>query len=210
MQIESVGPIERAYWQKHKERQRRMAESAALLVAAKVEQEKPPAPIACPVVPVPRDVEPETATRPPCWFRIIDDVACEPISVSLIQRAVSAFYGISHLDIISDRKTVPLVLHRQIAMFLCRTLTLRSFADIGRRFGGRDHATILHGVRKIGQLIECGDAVKSDVEALTKILTKGVTTDVEAYLSSLPRDKSRGGKAKATQPSKDRVAAQAG
>lgn len=75
-----------------------------------------------------------------------------PITVEAIIRAVCHEFEVRRLDLISSRRTARIVLPRQIAMHLAKVLTLRSLPEIGRRMGGRDHTTILHGVRKIEAL----------------------------------------------------------
>ena len=67
-----------------------------------------------------------------------------------IQRMVARQYNVSRADLLSSRRTANVVRPRQVAMYLAKTLTLRSLPEIGRRFGGRDHTTVLHAVRKIG------------------------------------------------------------
>ena len=62
---------------------------------------------------------------------------------------VSRHYNVSRTDILSARRTRTIVRPRQIAMYLAKTMTPRSLPEIGRRFGGRDHTTVLHAVRKI-------------------------------------------------------------
>ncbi len=79
-------------------------------------------------------------------------------------------YGVSVLDIKSARRTRQVVKPRQVAMYLAKTMTLYSLPSIGRLFGGRDHTTCLHAVRKITELIESGDPVALDVEAISKAL----------------------------------------
>ncbi|MGW1422712.1 helix-turn-helix domain-containing protein [Bradyrhizobium manausense] len=70
--------------------------------------------------------------------------------VEIIQRAVLAkFPGITMADIKSSRRTAKTVAPRQLAMYLCKELTNRTLPDIGRRFGGRDHTTVIHAVNKI-------------------------------------------------------------
>ena len=66
-----------------------------------------------------------------------------------IQRVVAKHYNVSRQELVSNRRTRVIVKPRQIAMYLSKTLTPRSFPEIGRRFGGRDHTTVLHAVRKI-------------------------------------------------------------
>ena len=75
------------------------------------------------------------------------------VRIEEIQRVVGRRYNVSRADILSSRRTAHVVLPRQVAMYLARVLTLRSFPEIGRRFGGRDHTTILHSVIKISWLI---------------------------------------------------------
>ena len=59
---------------------------------------------------------------------------------------------------------------RQIAMYLAKTLTLRSLPEIGRRFGGRDHTTVLHAVRKIEGLVGSDTALSDEIELLKRQL----------------------------------------
>jgi hypothetical protein len=72
--------------------------------------------------------------------------------VSAIVRFVAKCHGISMTDFISDRKTARLVRPRHMAMWLAKEMTTKSLPFIGKRLGGRDHTTILHGVRKIEAL----------------------------------------------------------
>jgi len=59
---------------------------------------------------------------------------------------------------------------RQIAMYLAKTLTLRSLPEIGRRFGGRDHTTVLHAVRKIEGLVSGDKVLAEEIEVLKRML----------------------------------------
>lgn len=79
---------------------------------------------------------------------------------------VAKFYQITPLDIYSARRTVKIVFPRQIAAYLAKTMTPRSLPEIGRRFGGRDHTTILHAVRKIELLIGVGHQLADDIDVL--------------------------------------------
>jgi chromosomal replication initiation ATPase DnaA len=83
-----------------------------------------------------------------------------------IQRAVCSYYGITRVDLISSRRTANLIMPRHIAMYLAKTLTLCSLPEIGRRFGGRDHTTIISAIRKIDDLKLSDGRVASDVAAL--------------------------------------------
>ena len=73
-------------------------------------------------------------------------------------------------DLISERRNRAIARPRQAAMWLAKQLTTRSLPDIGRRFGGRDHTTVLHAVRRIEEL-KAGDPVlANDLETLTRKL----------------------------------------
>lgn len=86
--------------------------------------------------------------------------------IKLIMSLVSAFYEVSRLDMISERRQAYIVRPRQIAMYLCKTLTLKSLPEIGRQFGGRDHTTALHAVRKIEHLLEGDGRLADEIEVL--------------------------------------------
>ena len=73
-------------------------------------------------------------------------------------------------DLLSSRRTANVVRPRQVAMYLAKTLTLRSLPEIGRRFGGRDHTTVLHAVRKIETLAGNDSALADEIETLKRLL----------------------------------------
>ncbi len=79
------------------------------------------------------------------------------VPVETIKRRVAAFFDLSLEDIISQRRHRAVARPRQIAMYFCKRLTRRSFPDIGQRFGGRDHTTVMHAVKRIEELA-AGDA----------------------------------------------------
>ena len=86
------------------------------------------------------------------------------IKIEDIQRVVARQYNVSRSDLLSSRRTANVVRPRQVAMYLAKTLTLRSLPEIGRRFGGRDHTTVLHAVRKIEALVARDTALSEEVE----------------------------------------------
>jgi len=92
------------------------------------------------------------------------------VKVEDIQRIVGKHYNVSRTDMTSSRRTKNIVLPRQIAMYLAKTLTPRSLPEIGRRFGGRDHTTVLHAVRKIDDLVTTDMQLAQDVELLKRML----------------------------------------
>ena len=92
------------------------------------------------------------------------------IKIEDIQRVVARQYNVSRSDLLSSRRTANVVRPRQVAMYLAKTLTLRSLPEIGRRFGGRDHTTVLHAVRKIEALVARDTALSEEVESLKRQL----------------------------------------
>ena len=92
------------------------------------------------------------------------------VKIEDIQKRVATHYNVSRADLLSSRRTAAVVMPRQIAMFLSKSLTLRSLPEIGRRFGGRDHTTVLHAVRKIDKLCETNPALKDARDLLRRTL----------------------------------------
>ena len=92
------------------------------------------------------------------------------IKIDDILKLVSSHYNISKADLLSARRTAMVVKPRQIAMYLSKVLTLRSLPEIGRRFGGRDHTTVLHAVRKIESLAKTDATLNDELELLKRIL----------------------------------------
>jgi chromosomal replication initiator protein len=94
------------------------------------------------------------------------------VKIEDIQKLVANHYNISRPDILSSRRTATVVRPRQIAMYLSKVLTLRSLPEIGRRFGGRDHTTVLHAVRKIENLAKADSSLSEELELLKRMLTE--------------------------------------
>ena len=92
------------------------------------------------------------------------------ITVDEIQKLSADHFGLKQADLLSERRTRCVARPRQVAMWLCKQHTARSYPDIGRRFGGRDHTTVLHAVKKIEELLKSDDQIARDVEALTRKL----------------------------------------
>ncbi|MFG1373485.1 chromosomal replication initiator protein DnaA [Xanthobacter oligotrophicus] len=91
------------------------------------------------------------------------------VRVDDILRVVAKHYNVSRADLLSQRRTATVVKPRQIAMYLAKTLTLRSLPEIGRRFGGRDHTTVLHAVRKIDGLVATDRVLADEIEVLKRL-----------------------------------------
>ena len=94
------------------------------------------------------------------------------IRIEDIQRVVSKHYNVSRSDLLSSRRTRTIVRPRQIAMYLSKMLTPRSLPEIGRRFGGRDHTTVLHAVRKIEELASSDNALQQEIEMLKRNISE--------------------------------------
>ncbi len=92
------------------------------------------------------------------------------VKIEDIQKLVASRYNVSRSDILSERRTAAVVRPRQIAMYLAKVLTLRSLPEIGRRFGGRDHTTVLHAVRKIEKALNEDTGLSDEVELLKRML----------------------------------------
>ncbi|SFE75016.1 chromosomal replication initiator protein DnaA [Sulfitobacter brevis] len=92
------------------------------------------------------------------------------ISVEEIQRKVSDHYNIRLSDMIGPKRLRSYARPRQVAMYLCKQMTSRSLPEIGRRFGGRDHTTVMHGVRRIEELKQSDDQIAEDLQLLRRAL----------------------------------------
>jgi chromosomal replication initiator protein len=91
-------------------------------------------------------------------------------SIEDIQRKTAEFYKLDVKDFHSPQRARRVARPRQVAMYLSRKLTTRSLPEIGRRFGGRDHTTVLHAVRKIEALVAKDVALSEEVESLKRQL----------------------------------------
>ncbi|MCZ2203417.1 chromosomal replication initiator protein DnaA [Bartonella sp. A05] len=96
------------------------------------------------------------------------------IRIEEIQRAVARHYNVSKQDLLSNRRTRTVVKPRQVAMYLAKVLTSRSLPEIGRRFGGRDHTTVLHAVRKIEDLVCDDQTLAKELELLKRLIGEQV------------------------------------
>jgi len=92
------------------------------------------------------------------------------ITVEEIQRKVSEHFNIRLSDMIGPKRLRSFARPRQIAMYLSKQLTSRSLPEIGRRFGGRDHTTVMHGVRRIEELKQSDSQIAEDLELLGRAL----------------------------------------
>lgn len=92
------------------------------------------------------------------------------ITVEMIQKCVADHFKLKVPDLKSDKRLKAMVIPRQIAIYLCRDLTKYSYPEIGERFGGKDHSTIIHSFKKIDKMISQDLDIKNTIETLKRNL----------------------------------------
>jgi chromosomal replication initiator protein len=92
------------------------------------------------------------------------------IKIEDILKVVGRHYNVAKADLLSPRRARTVVVPRQIGMYLAKKLTSRSLPEIGRRFGGRDHSTVLHAVRKIDEQLRSDEKLAKDVAMLIRMV----------------------------------------
>ena len=95
------------------------------------------------------------------------------VTIEEIQRRVAEYYNVRLADMLSARRARAVARPRQVAMYLSKQLTTRSLPEIGRKFGGRDHTTVIHAVRKIDELRAADSGMDEDVDLLRRMLEGG-------------------------------------
>jgi chromosomal replication initiator protein len=94
------------------------------------------------------------------------------VTIDEIQKKVATHYAIKLSDMSSARRVRQVALPRQVAMYLSKKLTTLSLPEIGKNFGGRDHTTVLHAVKKIEEIIDTNPSLCEDVRLLLQVLEK--------------------------------------
>ncbi len=105
--------------------------------------------------------------------KILRDVLHQPrlrITVDTIQRKVASYYSIKPEDMSSSLRARRVARPRQVAMYLCKRLTSRSLPEIGRQFGGRDHTTVMHALKKIDTLCTESEEWAEDIRRISEEL----------------------------------------
>jgi chromosomal replication initiator protein len=92
------------------------------------------------------------------------------VTIDEIQRRVAEHFNVKMAEMTSSRRARVVARPRQVAMYLAKQLTQRSLPEIGRKFGGRDHTTVMHAVKKIEELTRSDRALAEDVELLHRML----------------------------------------
>jgi chromosomal replication initiator protein len=103
---------------------------------------------------------------------LVQGIEPRRIKIEDILRIVSRHYSVSKSDILSQRRHRSVVWPRQIGMYLAKQMTSRSLPEIGRRFGDRDHTTVLHAIRKIDRELEANTRLRDELEELKKQLNR--------------------------------------
>lgn len=92
------------------------------------------------------------------------------ITIMDIQKKVSEYFGIKISDLTSSRRSRNIARPRQVAMFLSKTLTTRSLSEIGRKFGGKDHTTVIHAVKKVEEILQKDNEFAGDINLIKQSL----------------------------------------
>lgn len=92
------------------------------------------------------------------------------ITIEDIQKQVAAHYHIKMADMHSARRSRAIARPRQVAMYLAKKLTSRSLPEIGRKFGGKDHTTVMHAVKRIEELKQQDHAIAEDIDILVRLI----------------------------------------
>jgi len=101
---------------------------------------------------------------------ILPEEKPRPITVELVQKTVSKYYKIKESTIKGKKRIRSIVFPRQIAMYLCRELTEDSFPEIGAKFGGKDHTTVMYAYRKIVEQAKKDEVLSNELKELENIL----------------------------------------
>jgi chromosomal replication initiator protein len=105
---------------------------------------------------------------------VLRDMAQNPdqcrVKIEDILKVIGRHYNVARADLLSARRSRAVVVPRQIGMYLAKKLTPRSLPEIGRRFGGRDHSTVLHAVRKIEDQMRTDDRLAREVALLIRLI----------------------------------------
>ena len=93
------------------------------------------------------------------------------VTADEIQRRVADYFNIKLSDLLSARRARQVARPRQVAMYLCKHLTSKSLPSIGRKFGGRDHTTVMHAVKRIDELRQTDSVLDEDILHLERMFS---------------------------------------
>ena len=142
-----ITELQKKMWEEHVARRARMS--------VKKQKEEPKEPTVAQQEETAVSVDPDPILHYINKVRLVD-----------IQNLVAQRYGITRNDIVSQRRAVKITFPRQIAYWLATETTPMSYSQIGRRFGPRDHTTIMHGAHKIRKMAETNEKLRNDLEEM--------------------------------------------
>lgn len=134
-----------------------------------------------PVVPKPEPVRVDPVVHS-------DFVSHGTPTMDAIIRAVCRHFAVEFREVIGNRRRAKVILPRHVAMYLCSRLTLRSLPLIGRKFGGRDHTTVLHAIAKIERLLVDDEHMQAHVEFLTHQIGPDISAQREPHVKLTEHD----------------------
>lgn len=169
--------------QAHIERRKRMASKAVpdvpidlkrkgKVISPEIQKNEPePSPVE--IEPVPPSV-PDPLTLPRDWLQVATLTSkadrLPPNMVQHIRRTVAREFGVTLAELDCQRRSKEFIAPRHVAMYLCKEMTLKSLAEIGRKFGGRDHTTVLNACRKMpGRMKQSPELCSQVVELQAKL-----------------------------------------
>lgn len=127
------------------------------------------------------DIGPRVSALIPCVQRaaaeITKHLGPRDCKMDDILKLVTKHFGVTAIHIRSHRRTADIVRPRQVAMYLCRALTTRSYPDIALFLGGKDHTTIMHSVRAVAKTMNENADFAQEVASLANIILIGEASD---------------------------------
>ncbi len=103
---------------------------------------------------------------------LLHEETLQQVTIEQIQKKVADYFQIKQSDMLGRRRTNAIVFPRQIAMYICRTLTSQPLKEIGDAFGGRDHGTVIHACKQVENMVEQDVSVKRSVDYLSRQLSQ--------------------------------------
>jgi len=104
---------------------------------------------------------------------MVSEAASQRVTVDRIQEVVCEYFNVTDVELIGESRIKKYAFPRHVAQYLCRTLTELSFPEIGQRFGGRDHTSVMHAVRKVEKALAVDSHVKNIVSYLVRRVKEG-------------------------------------
>jgi len=154
-----ITEYERKLHAEHKARRLRMAISRVEPKPAPLPPPPKPADYGLPVAAIEPAPVVEWQPKPP-YYKI------QIAKIPYIQQIVAERYRITRVDILSDRRDKIVIRPRHISMYLAKCMTLQTLSQIGRKFNGRDHTTVMHAVHKIEKMAETNEKLRQDLEEM--------------------------------------------